>query len=68
VPGRYNMLESYIRAHLEEIATNTGRIADALEVQIKDIAKHERLHAETKIRNTIDQLKQSLIDEGLAND
>lgn len=85
------MLESYIRAHLEQIAINTGRIADALEVQIKNIAKHERLHAETKIRNTIneirniaeheqlpldetklqntiDKLKQSLVDEGLAND
>jgi hypothetical protein len=62
------MYESYITKYLEQIANNTDRIADALEIQIKNIAKHERLHAETKIRNTIDELKKSLIDEGLSND
>ena len=65
---RCAMYESHIIKYLERIAINTHRIADALEVQISDIAKHERLHAETKIRNTIDELKKSLIDEGLAND
>jgi len=62
------MYESHIIKYLEQIANNTDRIADALEVQIRNIAEHERLHAETKIRNTIDELKKSLIDEGLAND
>ena len=59
------MLESYIRSHLEQIAINTGRIADTLEILTQTLqnsrqeeidnaarsaAKHERLHNEAIVR------------------
>ena len=49
------MYESNIIKYLERIAVNTHRIASELERQ-------------NDLKDTIDKIKQTLIDEGLAND
>lgn len=49
------MYESHIIKYLERIAINTHRIADELERQ-------------NDLKDTIDKIKQTLIEEGLAND